>query len=306
MNTVFLTGASGFIGSYALKSLLERGYKVYAVSSKAQIPEQRGVEWVQLNLLDEKASKDAVRILKPTHLLHLAWYAEPPFFWESDQNLLWLESSLHLFKAFIESGGRRAVIAGTCAEYQWVSEGKCSETETHCLPNSLYGRAKYSLFLLTQKLCALTGISCAWGRLFHLYGPGEHPKKIVRSVISSLLQGRKALCSSGEQLRDYLHVADAADALCALLDSAIEGPVNIGCGKPIQIRDILKKIGEKIGKEELIQLGSIPVSSADPAILVPCTGRLANDVKWSPRIDLSDGLEQMIEWMKDEIHNRHG
>lgn len=306
MKTVLLTGASGFIGSNALKLLLVRGYKVFAASSKVHTLKMPGLEWIQLNLLDAKAARDAVKLLKPSHLLHLAWYAEPPFFWESDQNLLWLESSLNLFKAFLENGGRRAVIAGTCAEYQWSGVGKCSEAETPCLPNSLYGRAKYSLFLLTQKLSALAGSSFAWGRLFHLYGSGEHPKKIVRSVISSLLQGRNAPCSSGEQIRDYLHVADAADALCALLDSDCQGPVNIGSGKPIQIRDILKKIGEKIGKEELIQLGSIPASSSDPAVLVPCTGRLANDVKWSPRIHLSDGLEQMIGWMKDEIHNRHG
>ena len=306
MKTVFLTGASGFIGSNAIKLLLDMGYKVFAVSSKSNVGRFPGVEWIQLDLLDGRAAKNAILRLRPTHFLHLAWYAEPPFFWESDQNLLWLESSLDLFKGFIESGGRRAVIAGTCAEYQWSGAGKCSEEATPCLPNSLYGRAKYSLFLLAQKLSALAGISFAWGRLFHLYGPGEHPKKIVRFVISSLLEGKQAPCSSGEQIRDYLHVADAAGALCSLLDSDCQGPINIGSGKPIQIRDILKKIGEKIGKEELIHLGSIPASSGDPAVLVPCTSRLINEVKWSPNIHLADGLEQMIGWMKDEIHNRYG
>ena len=57
--------------------------------------------------------------MAPTHLLHLAWYAEPGLFWRSPENLRWVEASLRLLRAFAEHGGQRAVMAGSCAEYAW-------------------------------------------------------------------------------------------------------------------------------------------------------------------------------------------
>lgn len=302
MKTVLLTGATGFIGSHCIDPLLSKGYKVFAVSSKPQASSASALQWIHLDLKNEKKIEEELRRLKPSHLLHLAWYAEPPHYWQSYENILWLQSSLHLLKVFLEEGGRRVVMAGTCAEYEW-KHAECHELETPCIPESLYGTAKYSLFLLGKRLAALSNASFAWGRLFHLFGPGEHPKKLIRMVISGLLQEKPVSCSSGEQIRDYLYVQDAADAMTSLLDADCQGAVNIGSGQPMQIREILKKIVEKIGNEELLQLGSMTPRLSDPLLLVPCTARLNNEVRWKSKREIGEGLDKMISWVRNEIHN---
>ena len=82
--------------------------------------------------------------LKPTHLLHFAWYAIPGKYWTSEQNFLWVQASLELVRQFRENGGDRVVMAGTCAEYDW-QYGYCSEYITPKNPSLPYSIFKKSL-----------------------------------------------------------------------------------------------------------------------------------------------------------------
>ena len=61
--------------------------------------------------------------LRPSHLLHFAWYVTPGKFWTSPENIDWLQASLDLVTSFLDCGGERSVIAGTCAEYDWTGNG---------------------------------------------------------------------------------------------------------------------------------------------------------------------------------------
>lgn len=299
MKKVLLTGASGFIGFQCIKPLLQKDYEVIALSSK---PQKFSFPFYQVDLLNQVAVKQIIEQHKPTHLLHLAWYAASPHYWDSPLNLDWLEASLHLLRCFYACGGKRAVVAGTCAEYEW-GHPLCDEIGTPCRPATLYGAVKLSLSMIAEKLTQLENRSMAWARLFHLFGPREHPNRLVPMIIRSLLSKNKVPCSHGQQIRDYLYVQDAANALAALLESGIKGSVNIGSGQYVKIRDIIEKIAEKIGNKELIEWGSLPVNASDPMQLIPEIYRLKEEVKWTPAINLERGLEQTISWWKNEIHH---
>src|SRR3990167_1372854 len=266
---VLLTGATGFIGAHCIEPLLQRGYEVVGISSKTQIQSDF---LLQVDLFNKRLVEETLARFQPTHLLHLAWYAKPPDYWNSPLNLAWHEASIHLVQKFFGFGGRRVVVAGTCAEYEW-GYPLCEETRTPCCPGTLYGAAKLSLSILLQKMSQLSKRSLAWGRLFHLYGPREYPMRLVPTVICKLLKNERVLCSHGQQIRDYLHVQDAADALTALLDHDLEGSINIGSGCRIRVVEIIETIAEKIGNKELIQLGSIASNQNDPPILIPCIRR---------------------------------
>ncbi len=173
-----------------------------------------------------------------------------------------------------------------------------------CSRYSLWNIQTISLFTRAKTIKYVEGLF-RLGQIFHLYGPGDHPKKLVRSVISGLLDGQKIPCSNGEQVRDYLHVYDAAEAITALMDSECQGAVNIGSGKSMKIREILNKLGQKIGREDLIQLGSLPMNPQDPPLLIPSTRRINQEVRWKPKMDIEMGLDQTIGWFKNEIHYRH-
>src|SRR5436190_5168313 len=147
-------------------------------------------------------------------MLQLDWYAVPGRYWTSTENIRWVHASLELLQLFREHGGERVVMAGTCAEYSWAG-GYCSESATELAPASLYGTCKHALRLIVEAYAEQTNLSVAWARLFFLYGPFEDSTRLVASVIRSLLKGQPALCSSGNQQRDFLYVEDAAKALVA-------------------------------------------------------------------------------------------
>src|SRR5947208_3371918 len=149
MKRVLLTGASGFVGRHCLSSLLAQGYEVHAVSSRkdaatATSPE---VRWHRADLLDKKQTSELLSEVRPTHLLHCAWYAVPGKYWTASENLYWVEAGQHLLKAFSDEGGQRVVGVGSCAEYDW-SDGHCSELTTQLKPATLYGQSKYAFQLL--------------------------------------------------------------------------------------------------------------------------------------------------------------
>jgi nucleoside-diphosphate-sugar epimerase len=187
------------------------------------------------------------------------------------------------------------VAVGSCAEYDWAF-GRCSEFSTPLNSATTYGVCKNRLRFELEELGKETGLSAAWGRLFFLYGPHERPERFVPSVINSMLRGETATCSSGEKLRDYIFVKDAADALASLLDSLVAGPVNIGSGTPSAIRQIAGQIGEKLGRSDLLRFSD--VQSDEPAEVSADTTRLNNEVGWSPQYNFDRGLEETINWWK--------
>jgi len=297
---ILLTGSTGFIGRHCLPLLVAHGYEVHAVSSKARGEKSPDVYWHQADLLDECQAAALINKVQPSHLLHLAWYAVPKNYWNSSENLRWVRASLSLLQEFAKHNGERVVMAGTCAEYDW-SYGYCSETLTPLAPSTLYGVCKHSLQSILDAFSKQTELSAAWGRIFFLYGPHENPDRLISSVIRNLLHGLPAPCSHGNQVRDFLYVVDAASAFVALLQSNIQGAVNIGSGVPISLKNIIYKIGEKIGRSDLIRLGEIASSLNDPPFLVANIQRLKVQVGWNARYSLDMGLDQTIQWGKDNL-----
>lgn len=300
---VLVTGATGFIGRHCLPFLLEKGYEVHAVSSRGSIGDFPNIHWQRADLLDPGQVSGLMARVKPSHLLHFAWVTTPGTYWTSLENLRWVRSSLDLLEGFVKSGGRRAVVAGTCAEYDW-RYGYCSEQITPLIPTTLYGICKHSLQNMFEAFARQSGLSSAWGRIFFLYGPHEHSGRLVPSVVCSLLQGERARCSQGNQVRDFLYVQDVADAFVTLLERDVMGIVNIASGSPVVIRDIVYKIAEKLNRKGLIQFGDSSTSSAEPPLVVADVRRLSNQVGWSPRFDLDQGLDQTITWWEKRLFEK--
>lgn len=299
MKKVLVTGASGFIGRHCLSLLKARGYDVYAISSKAQ-SSLNGIQWVQCDLLNNGDIKGLMATIKPSYLLHMAWVTTPGKLWGSNDNLTWLKASIDLIEAFALHGGKRAVFAGTCAEYDW-SAAEFVEGKTLCLPRNVYGASKLALHLLLDSLSKQFGFSQAWGRIFYLYGPYEHPQRFVPAVIRGLLQKMPIPCSHGNQIRDFLHVQDVAAAFAALLDSEVQGIVNIGSGVGVSLKKVIETITERLGGHHLIQYDAMPVPQDDPPQLIANTKRLNEEVRWSPNYTFEEGINEAISWWSEEL-----
>ena len=295
---VLVTGGTGFVGRPCVERLARSGDEVHvATRSIGDLP--AGVHRHAVDLLAGDQVSDLLQRVRPTHLLHLGWVTRQGQYWSAAENLDWVAASLRLLKEFSAQGGTRAVLAGSCAEYDWSSAEILSESLTPLQPATLYGTCKNSLRAIGEAFAQREGLSFAWGRLFFLYGPREHPQRLVASVIRSLLEGEPALCTAGTQQRDFLHVEDAAAALVHLLDSDLQGAMNIASGHAVAVRDVVQSIGKQLEKEDLLRLGALPTSSSESPVLVADVRRLREELGWVPQFDLGHGLAQTITWWQN-------
>ncbi len=297
MKKVILTGANGFVGRHALPCLLERGYEVHAVSSSpTQTGDDKRLIWHCCDLLASGNIEQLCHEVQADALLHLAWVTDPASYWNSTDNFHWLRTSIQLFESFVQHGGSRIVCSGSCAEYDW-SVGDCVENESPCQATSPYASCKLALSSILQSFTRAHAISSAWGRLFFLFGAHEQPQRLVPYIINQLLKGEPVVCRNGELMRDYMYVNDVADALVSLLDSDTQGVVNIASGQAIKIRDIATSLAIKLDRQDLVQ--SATAQQEEAALLVASTLRLHNEVHWSPRYSLDEGLELSLDWWKN-------
>jgi nucleoside-diphosphate-sugar epimerase len=300
MKRVLLTGPSGFIGRQAIKHLLDAGFEVHTIDIRPLPEELPDAHHHIANLFDPGGVDAAVAQIRPSHLLHFAWFVTPGAFWSSPENLRWVQSSIDLLRTFVEQGGRRSVLAGTCAEYDWSGDGVCDELSTKIGPNTLYGACKAALGLVHEQYARQTGTSAAWGRVFHLYGPFEPPTRLVPTVIRSLLRGEPANCTHGRQLRDFLHVDDVARAFVTLLGSDVEGPVNIASGIPVSIADVAHTIAREVQAPDLVRLGVLTAPESEPVTLVARVDRL-RALGFEPRYSIEEGIRSTVGWWRRQM-----
>jgi nucleoside-diphosphate-sugar epimerase len=142
------------------------------------------------------------------------------------------------------------------------------------------------------------GFALAWGRIFFLYGPDEPAGRLVPSVAHGLLAGRPVPTTSGDQVRDFLHVEDAAAAFVALAGSDASGAVNIASGDPVTVREVVDMLARAAGRPELPRPGALPDRAGDPPRLVADVTRLRQEVGLTPRIALYDGLAGTLERLR--------
>jgi len=299
---VLVTGGSGFIGRQCLPLLVERGHEVHALSSRSRPASIPGVLWHQLDLLTDRDTDALCERVRPDAVLHLAWVTTPGVYTHTPLNLDWVAASLRLARSAVAHGASRLVSAGTCFEYDHTAPETCQEGVTPLRPDTLYGASKVALADLLAAFAREVGVGNAWGRVFFLYGPHEHPDRLVASVIRSLLAGESAACSVGTQIRDFLHVRDVAAGFVALLDSDVAGAVNIASGDPLTVRELVLEIGAQLRHPELIALGARPLSPRDPPRVVADITRLRDEVGFRPHFDRHTGIADTIAWWADHHH----
>lgn len=302
---VLITGGTGFIGRQTIAPLIDRGFDVILASlcpppaDVVDVMARSGgrVSHRTIDLLAADAATALVGEVRPTHLLHLAWDTRHGLFWNSAENELWVAASRRLLDAFVDAGGVRFVGAGTCVEYA-PADVPISETAGVLEPSTPYGRAKLRFRKAVFETATKSGVSAAWGRVFHLFGPHEQPARLVPAATIALLAGRPFAATSGTQVRDYSSVIDVAAAFAAILDSTFEGDINVAGGTPTRIADLLGTIGALIGRPELLRLGDLPTPPNDVPVLASDSSRLR---ALFPRLfaaGMHERLHETIAWWR--------
>ena len=292
---VLVTGASGFIGQHMPALLQARGFETH-VTARGTLPETAGITAHGVDLLRQDEAQRLIKDVRPDIIIHTAWYVAHGRFWTAPENTDWLEASTALAAYAAEAGTRRFVGIGTCAEYATdTGDDAFPWPETRPIaPTTPYGEAKATLARRLAEIAeGRARFSFAWARLFHLFGPGENPARLVPSIMLALREGREAQCASGRPVRDFISTQNAAAAIAALATSEVTGPVNIASGAPISIAAMARLIAHISGRPYLLRLGALPDRPNEAPYMVAHTGRLRREVGFTAPVSLAAQLRKL-------------
>jgi nucleoside-diphosphate-sugar epimerase len=291
---IFVTGATGFIGSAFCQLALSHGHEIAGLiqpkkNPPAQIPADEKMTWLE-GTLAELPWKNIERF-RPDVCVHLAWIATPGIYLESPENEKYLQWSLDLVHGLRGIRVNHIVGAGTCIEYQ-ISESPLSEDRTPVNPTTLYARCKNTLRETLAAEAQKDGWQFCWGRVFYPYGVGEHPARLCSSLVQKLLRGEKLRLKMPDSRKDYIYIEDLAAAILLTVKKNFTGAINWGTGNGISVREIADIAAAMLGRPELVQNQDPP--TRDPFPFVVADAARLMHLGWQPQMDLQTGLARLI------------
>lgn len=268
---ILITGATGFVGRHIIKSLSHYNTEITLVVREGKEKQIK----LEKNLVKIITTKDLFmenvdwwteKCKGIETILHLAWNVETGHYLESAKNIDCLIGSLKLAKGGVQAGVKRLVGIGTCFEYD-LSKSILS-IDTPLKPTTTYADAKTALYLSLSHYLSRSSVEFAWCRLFYLYGEGEDSRRLVPYLRSRLEKREFAELTTGEQIRDFLNVVDAAKKIVKVVIGKQIGPINICSGIPITIRKLAEQIADEYNGRDLLKFGSRPNNLIDPPSVI--------------------------------------
>ncbi|MCB1189580.1 MAG: NAD-dependent epimerase/dehydratase family protein [Flavobacteriales bacterium] len=267
MKKVLVTGATGFIGNYVIRNLLQLD-NLEIIATSRSIEKASSFEWFSKikyipTDLSEKKDNWFEFFQKPNLMIHLAWEDLPNY-----KELFHIEKNLWNNYTFlsnmIKNGLSDLTIAGTCFEYGL--QNGCLSEEMEAKPCIPYALAKDCLRKFLEELQKKNHFSLKWNRLFYMYGDGQSKSSILSQLELAVKNGDRVFnMSGGEQLRDYLHIEKISDNLVKIaLQNKVTGIINNCSGKPISIRRLVEQYIQEKGYLIKLNLGYYPYPDYEP------------------------------------------
>lgn len=268
---ILLTGSTGFVGRQVLRSLGEKNMTVrIIIRDGADVPADHSANIENVirtpDLFNEPVNWWEKACKGVDTIIHVAWYAEPGKYLQSSKNLDCLKGTLAMAQGAIQAGVRKFTGVGTCFEYD-LSQGMLS-IDTPLKPQTPYAGAKAATYLGLSQCLSAQRIDFVWCRLFYLFGEGEDARRLVPYIRSCLSSGKHAELTSGNQIRDFLDVRDAAGMIVESALGHIQGVVNICSGVPVTVRQLAEKIADEYGRRDLLKFGARQDNQIDPPCVV--------------------------------------
>jgi UDP-glucose-4-epimerase GalE len=332
MSTVVVAGGAGYVGSHTAKALLEAGYDVVIVDDlsaghaevvdrlRRAVPDRGTVRLERADIQDRPAVAAILREAGASAVCHFAAKLLPgesvrdPFLYYRAN----VGGSLALFGAMADAGVQRLVFSSTCATFGEPVAATIDETHPQ-RPINAYGETKLAVERALPHVERAAGIRWVALRYFNAAGadpagwlgedhePEEH--LIPRAIRAAA--GDEALTVFGEDyptpdgtcIRDYVHVADLADAhVSALARLEAGGPsaaYNLGTGEGMSVRQVIETVGRVVGRPVRQVVGAR--RPGDPARLVAGNALARQALAWAPRLGaLEDIVRTAWRW-----HERH-
>ncbi|MBO0714748.1 MAG: NAD-dependent epimerase/dehydratase family protein [Acidimicrobiales bacterium] len=287
---VLVTGGSGFIGRNLVRRLVAEGHGV-TVADRAPFPWPEPVRVVAGDLrtpgkvIDalEEGTGGVFHLAAATSVLQSR--RDPAGVYQDN-----VAVTAALLERAREVGAPAFVLASTNAVVGDVGEASIDE-HSPLRPLTPYGATKAAAEMLCSAYAGSYGMAAGSVRLTNVYGPGMDHKDSVVPRLLRAARGRTSfeVYGDGAQLRDYLHVEDAVDALLLAWRAGLTGPLTAGFGTSVSVNDLIALVREVTGADLSVRYVDAP-SGEMPSVLVDT--RRATELGFCPRITLAEGLAQ--------------
>ncbi len=283
MARVWVTGGTGFVGRQIVAALRRLGAE----------PVDGGAP--RADLLDPAARLRAAHQAKADILVHAAWVTAHGAFWTAPENLDWAAATLDLLRRFADSGGRRVVLVGSCAEYDWDHPSRTPWRETRaCRPATVYGASKLAVWIAAAAFARQAGLPAVNARLFLPVGAHEAPGRLLPSLIRAALTGIPLDTGPADVARDVIDVRDAGDAIARLALAQVQGPVNVGNGRGVSLGELSRLVG---GGAPVARFGARPWRDGEPRWMAADPTLLRRATGFAPRYSLAETVaDAMAYW----------
>lgn len=293
---IFITGGTGFNGKFVVQKLDNGTNKLLILTRNANnLSQSKNISYLIGNLTSISNWRKDLETFNPQSAIHLAWEGIPDY---STQNSIKnLNYGLELIELLAKTGCQTILVTGTIWEYG-NQTGKLGE-EFCTKPFNALTAAKNSLHYLGEEIAKDYKINFIWTRLSNAYGPGRQENSLIPYLIRSVQSNKEIEIRNPDAQNDFIYVEDAALAICQLLLKCKKsGVFNIGSGKLISVKDIIKKIFKilNVKKEYKLtnqkQIDSFAYAYAD-------ISKIKKEIGWKPKTNIDEGLRKTIGNIKD-------
>lgn len=299
---VFITGATGFVGTNLVERLVHEGSEVFIYArpdAEVRSPTGRGsVHMLRGDVEDPAATRQAIRDSAPQVIFHLASTSyNPPGGDESRHLRVIALGTRNVLSALPNDANVRIVYTGSGAEY---GSGANLTEHSPVLPATELGVAKAAATMLMQTFARLYKHHTVTLRLFTPYGPWEQPFRLITHTILSALRNEDVKIGNGRQRRDFVFVDDVVDALLLAGSQPVPpGSVyNICSGQGLSVLEVVQTVLGLMGDPVRVVTNAVPTRHDEIWESSGNNQAARAALGWRPRVCLSDGLTRSIEWLR--------
>jgi len=323
-STVLVTGGAGFVGSHACKALSRHGFTPVVYDNLSHGHED-AVRWGPLergDLLDRTRLGEVIAAHNPAAIMHFAAFiavgesvTDPGKYYRNN-----VAGSLSLMEATRDHGIKAFVFSSTAAVYGLPEVVPIPEGAPK-LPINPYGHSKWMVECMLRDFGEAHGLKSMALRYFNAAGAdpdGETGERhdpethLIPLALDAAAGDGKPLTVFGEDydtpdgtcIRDYIHVADLAEAhvaaLQALLDGAGSNAYNLGTGNGFTVRQVIDTVEKVTGRAVPHSIG--PRRAGDPASLVADPSAANRDLGWRPRMSDLDSIVATAWAWHQKVH----
>ena len=307
LESVAVTGPSGFIGTHLVHALVERGCRPVLLTRSTPIDQafasdDHALDRARIDLADSNSIRETLDRVRPSTILHLAGtrgHDDPRPASVACMGVNFLGTA-RLLEAAMNTGVRRIVIIGSAEEYGNQS-GPLDETMPLGAATA-YGVSKANATNHALGMHKTRGCPVVVARPFSVYGPGQPSNMFVAEAIDSAVNNIPFAMSHGEQKRDLIFIDDVVRGLIAAACApGVEGRViNLGTGRAHRLRDVAELIWRLTGTQAPLLIGNRQARDEELYDTWADNTLAKRLLDWEPTVDLESGLKLTIDFARKE------